>query len=445
LQVIYEDVDSVPVVTDVMSHANLWDDHGPGPVLLASLREDGMRRSDKISVTVLVPALVLVVATSVYGQTLTVLHSFTGGNDGARPQTGLTFDRGGNLYGTTHGGGFGSGTVFRLTRHGSSWTLSPLHSFNRTDGYGPQSSLIFGPDGALYGTTSGGGQHGDGTVFVLRPPQTVCKTVSCPWTETLLYSFTGGEDSMDPEGALVFDSSGNLYGVAYGDNFPGAHGPQGYGNGSVWELVHAGGAWTFNLVYGFTGLQGDGEGPAGGVVFDSAGNLYGTTIYGGEYGEGTVFQLIPSGAGWTEQTLHSFQSQGIFPQAGLTVDSSGDMYGVTFVGGYAFELTPSGGNWSFATIYQVSSGDGPAANLTIDAQGNLYGANQTGGAHQQGNVFKLVLRGGGWSYSDLYDFTGGSDGGQPVGSVVIDASGNIYGTALTGGANSYGTVWKLTP
>ncbi len=134
-----------------------------------------MRCSGKRSADVVVPTLTLLVVMSAHAQTLAVLHSFTGGMDGALPQTGLTLDRGGNLYGTTYGGGFGSGTIFRMTHHGSSWTLSPLFSFNRTDGYGPQSSLIFGPDGALYGTTSGGGQHGDGTVFALRPEQSVCE------------------------------------------------------------------------------------------------------------------------------------------------------------------------------------------------------------------------------------------------------------------------------
>ena len=378
-----------------------------------------------------------------HAQTLQVIHAFTGGLDGAYPFTGVTLDRAGNLYGTAAAGGVGNGTLFKLAHTGSGWVFHPLYAFHGSDGVAPYSPLLFGPDGALYGTTQSGGQYGHGTVFSVTPPATICRSVSCPWTETVLYSFTGTYDSLAPQGHLIFDSSGNLYGTAYGNNSSGT--PGGGGNGSVWELIHTGRAWTIDVIYGFTGLGFTPVGPLGGVIFDRAGNLYGTTFWGGVNNIGTVFQLTRSGSGWTVNILHSFDSMEFFPQAGLVADQAGNMYGATFEGAYAFELTPSGGSWNFASIYQITTFNGPFSDLTLDAQGNVYGATYTGGTHALGNIFKLTQSNGVWSLTDVYDFTGGNDGSHPTGSVILDSQGNIYGTASDGGAAGFGTVWVLTP
>ncbi len=391
-------------------------------------------------------ALLLALVPSAQAQTLTVLHNFTGGQDGSYPEAALTPDRAGNLYGTAAFGGLGYGTVFKLTRRSQGWVFNVLYRFQGSDGGDPMAPLIFGPDGALYGTTStgGGGGRPYGAVFSLRPPPMFCAAVSCPWTETMLYAFTGGVDSQAPEGHLIFDPSGNLYGTAFGYFVVDEGGLGGYANGTVWELVHSGGSWTFNVLYGFPGPP-DGANPNGGVIFDRAGNLYGTTVHGGSQRWGSVFELTPSGSGWSEQTLYSFpgNNQGTFPLAGLVADQAGNLYGATFIDGWVFELTPSGGGWNFSNIYQLPGGVGPQSDLTIDAQGNLYGANP-GTGNQTGNIFKLSYSNGTWRYADLHDFSGG-DGASPTGGVILDASGNLYGTTAEGGAFGYGTVWMLTP
>jgi uncharacterized repeat protein (TIGR03803 family) len=388
----------------------------------------------------------------IQAQTFTVLHNFSGGMDGAAPDTGLTIDRSRNLYGTAFVGSAGYGTIFKLTYKNSGWLFSPLYSFQGfNDGANPDSRVSIGPNGTLYGTTEHGGVNGYGTVFNLRPPQTVCRTVLCPWTKTVLYAFTGGTDSFTPQGDLTFDQSDNLYGTAYGYQIAGKEDLGGYDAGSVYELVHSNGGWTINVLYGFTGFN-DGSNPEGGVIFDQAGNLYGTATYGGAHGEGTVFQLTHSGSGWIEQTLQSFSYPGGFlPQAGLLSDQAGNMYGATFAGGNkgggtVFELTPSNGGWAFTTIYELpGSGTGPLSTLAIDSEGNLYGTSYNGGQHQNGSVFKLTQSNGVWTYIDLYDFTGGSDGSWPFGSVAVDTNGTLYGTASSGGAYGDGVVWEIAP
>jgi uncharacterized repeat protein (TIGR03803 family) len=395
--------------------------------------------------TAIVCTLPVVCRQSAHAQTLTVLHNFTGGLDGRYPEAALTLDRAGNLYGTAAGGGLGYGTAFKLTRRSQGWVFNTLYMFQSSDGGGPMAPLIFGPDGALYGTTSTGGGGGGpyGGIFSLRPPPTFCAAVSCSWTETTLYRFTGGMDSEAPEGHLIFDQAGNLYGTAFGSYVVHEGGLGGYQNGTVWELVHSGGSWTFNVLYGFPGPP-DGANPNGGVTFDRTGNLYGTTVHGGSQRLGSVFQLTPSGSSWSEQTLYSFpgNNQGTFPLAGLVADQAGNFYGATFIDGWVFELTPSGGGWNYNNIYELSGG--PQSDLTIDAQGNLYGTSPAGG-QGQGFVFKLSQVGGVWTFTDLHDFAGADDGAYPGGSVILDASGNIYGVTSQGGTFGYGTAWMLTP
>jgi uncharacterized repeat protein (TIGR03803 family) len=394
----------------------------------------------------------VVASPAAQAQTFSVLHSFTGGGDGADPRAGLTIDAAGDFYGTTRdGGSFGYGTVFKLTHRSSGWVLTPLYSFaGGDDGASPDGTVIFGPDGSLYGTTSlgGGGNcggQGCGTVFKLRIPATACKSAICPWTETVIYRFMGGSDGEGPAYAdLIFDKVGNLYGTT---RFGGAA-----SGGTVYELTPSGGGWTESVIYSFNNSP-DGYFPNSGVILDDAGNLYGTTYYGGTDGVGTVYQLTPSGSGWAENIIHSFPGSGedgVVPACGLIFDQLGNLYGATPAGGSGgggtvFELTPSGGNWIFAVLYNFNAGTGPYASLTMDRAGSLYGTTFTVGADGYGSVFKLTFSGGGWTYTDLYDFTGGNDGGNPESKPVFDANGNLYGTARLGGTYGNGVVWELTP
>ena len=232
-------------------------------------------------------------------QEYSVLNSFTGGGAGWGPYVGLTMDHAGNLYGTTAYGGvsyicgqnLGCGLVYKLVQHGSGWTLIPLYAFKGgNDGYMPVSRVVFGPDGALYGTTEAGGSNGCdksgcGTIYRLTPPATTCKAFSCPWTETVLHVFNGS-DGEAPTGDLVFDQAGNIYGTTQTggtDN-----------DGTVFQLTHSSGQWVLNTLLNCS--FGTGLVPQSGVILDQSGKLYGTTVGGGN-GEGVIFHLTPSDGG----------------------------------------------------------------------------------------------------------------------------------------------------
>jgi uncharacterized repeat protein (TIGR03803 family) len=407
---------------------------------------------------------VAIIATTIMaqGQTLTVLHPF--GNlpgDGANPYAGLTMDAHGDLYGTASSGGNGYGTVFELNRSGNSFVYRPLYSFQGgNDGDAPYTAVTVGPNGSIYGTTrNGGGSEDFGTVFNLQPPATFCRAVLCPWRETVLIGFNDSNGA-EPYGQPIFDQAGNLYGTTTYGGY--------YGEGEVYELTPSNGGWTQNIIYNF----GTGNGPyqpTGGVIFDHAGNLYGTTMWGGVGGYGVVYQLTPSGGSWIQTTLYSFNggSNGGRPSTNLLMDAAGNLYGSTgWVPetnnpGTVYELTPSGGGWTHTLLYAFpvgTEGAGSVSNLVMDSAGNLYGTTSFEGnqgcSYGCGTVFKLTPSSSGWIYTDLYDFTGGSDGAWPFGGVVLDSQGNLYGTAVYGGTGSEyclngaggcGTVWELTP
>lgn len=396
----------------------------------------------------IVAALTMLGAQIAQAQTFTVLHTFTGGTDGKAPEAGLTLDAAGNLYGTASAGGSGSGTVYRLTHKGSGWTFSPLYNFaGGDDGATPIARVIIGPNGTLYGTTEYGGNcvSNCGTVFNLAPPVSVCKAVKCYWDEKVLYRFLGGDkDGYQPGyGDLVFDRAGNLYGTTI---FGSAN-----SSGIVFELTPSSGSWTENILYAMT--SDSGVYPYSGVIFDHAGNLYGTALESGpETIYGTVYELTPSGSGWAETTLHNFQeaTDGSSPWGGVIFDSSGNLYGTTSNrgpsgGGTVFKLTPSNGTWTLTVLHSFAGSGGPQGGLTMDAAGNLYGTTYGDGTHDYGNVFELSPSDGGWTYTDLYDFTGGDDGGNPLGSVAMDANGNLYGTTSSYGTHGYGVIWEITP
>lgn len=370
-----------------------------------------------ISLSLCVVFLATILTQSASSQTFTVLHTFSGGADGAYPLAGVTSDFAGNLYGTADSGGAGWGTVFELKHSGSGWVLSTLYTFQGgSDGYGPLTRVVFGPDDILYGATNHGGQSDRGTVYSLRAPAHVCEAVRCPWTHTVLYAFSSGIDGAEPTyGDLLFDSLGRIYGTTTGG---------GEGNlGTAYQLTYSSGNWTESTLYSFE--ESGANFPSAGVISDSAGNLYGMADEGGSDGLGAVYELARSGSNWIYTDLHDFTgTDGAHPGTGLIFDTAGNLYGTTSVGGSGgggtvFELSPNSGGWTINVLENLSeSSQGPlGGSLTMDAAGNLYGTSFTGGTYDYGYVFKLTYSGGAWNYSTLYDFTGGADGGNPSGTL----------------------------
>ncbi|MGO9087734.1 MAG: choice-of-anchor tandem repeat GloVer-containing protein [Terriglobales bacterium] len=416
--------------------------------------------------------------------------------DGEQSSAGLIRDAAGNLYGTTpDGGANGAGTVFRLapsTQAGGAWTETVLHSFcsasNCTDGSNPAGALIQDAAGNLYGTTESGGANttshggqGGGAVFKLAPPAQPGGT----WTETVLYSFCSESSCTDgqfPRSGLTQDSAGNLYGTTQqGGAYTSGDG--GFGAGTVFEIsppAQQGGAWTETVLHSFCSAGNypscsDGYLPIAGLMQDAAGNLYGTTYWGGT-GWGIVFEVSPpaqQGGAWTETVLHTFCSvelnctDGQEPQAGLVQDAAGNLYGTTtdggantsakqpYGGGTVFKLAPpaqQGGAWTETLLYSFCSAsncaDGvtPKSGLIQDAAGNLYGATPSGGANNLGTAFRLNSTG---QETVLYSFcsvggTSCTDGEVPSAGLVQDAAGNLYGITQLGGADYYGgTVFEL--
>jgi len=383
-------------------------------------------------------AMVLLAPSQAFAQTESLVHSFAGGTtDGKSSFAGLVIDSSGNLYGTTSTGGANNdGVVFKITSLG---TFSLLHSFGTGDGINPQADLIMDSSGNLYGTTVYGGAHSRGTVFKLSESGGV-------WSETVLFSFAGGaSDGAWPCGRLAIDSSGNIYGTASGGGTN--------ANGTVFELSESGGVWTETTLYKFAGGTTDGVTPQGNVVIDSHGNLWGTTTYGGSHNVGIVFELAkptPPSTTWTETVPHIFTSgttDGRFP-FNLLIDSSGNIWGTTATGGAngdgtMFEI-PSGGSYSM--LFSFSNGYEPEGALIIDSSGNLWGTTLGGGANGHGEVFELTESLGVWSETAVYSFVAGtSDGQEPYGGLAVDSSGNLYSTTYVGGANGFGVVFKLIP
>jgi len=388
-----------------------------------------------------------------------VLYSFRGGLDGANPRGRLRLDGSGNLYGTTSiggetgCGGKGCGTVFKLAPDGAE---TVLHAFQGSpDGFGPDGDLIADTNGNLYGTTSGGGGAANaGTVFEIAPDG----------TETILHAFCSQPNCSDGGGPgnLVMDSHGNLYGPAnYGGHgglsvsFPGCY----LGCGIIFELAPGG---IETVVHAFTG--GDGAAPDA-LVMDGSGNLYGATGQGGSnrqaclasigfpYGCGTIFEISSSRM---EKTLHEFCSQpncddGWWPSADLILNNQGDILGPTCCaqsGNVLFKVAPDGEETVLHTFSLPSDGVSPMGGLVLDMKGNLYGATLQGGSGTGcpgdsgcGTAFKLAPNG---KKTILHSFAPGKDGTFPYGGVIADNAGNLFGVTANGGANGYGTVFEIT-
>jgi uncharacterized repeat protein (TIGR03803 family) len=405
-------------------------------------------------------------ATSASAATEKVLLKF-GGEEGYNPYAGLIFDGAGNLYGTVFFGGsddcaYGCGTVFELTpQTGGGWTKKVVHYFNGKDGNEPRAALVFDAKGNLYGTTQVGGADNCGTVFELTPK------AGGGWTEKVLHSFyCEGGDGYEPTASLILDGVGNLYGTT------GGGGAYKYYGTVFELTPRKDGAWTEKILHSFNDNGKDGNVPVAGLIRDASGNLYGTTSYGGggscsqggQVGCGTIFELAPNvGGGWTGKILHSFvdnSKDGNYPAGSLIFDASGNLYGTTFEGGVygggtVFELTPEAdGRWTEAVLhnfsYQNNGGSIPLASLIFDASGDLYGTD-SGSADNGGAVFELTPKaGGGWTETVLHRFNNKQDGIFPDASLIFDGAGNLYSTASAGGDPGCGrfgcgTVFEIIP
>jgi uncharacterized repeat protein (TIGR03803 family) len=415
-----------------------------------------------------------------------VLYSFQGGTDGATPAGGVVFDKSGNLYGATTDGGSTNcspvaacGTVYQLAppaKKGGAWTETILRVFQgkaSNDGELPAGGVIADASGNIYGTTAYGGSGGCvllgitggcGTVYEFSPPQ----TKGGAWTYAILYSFQGGKDGYLPIGDLAFDSAGNLYGST---EFGGGKGttcdPDYQYCGTVFKLSPPktkGGKWTEKVLHSFAAGT-DGANPNGGLVLDSAGDIFGTTAFGGSTrcqgpGCGTAFELkrpTKTGGKWTEKMLHVFtdSDDGAGPNGGLIFDAKGRLYGTAGGGGSArlgivFRLSPKGGKWNETVLHTFTDnvhGRNPVGPLSPDSSGGFYGT-ALDGPNFRGLVFRLTLpktHGGDWVFSILYPFKGVPDAGFPEARLIFDKARALYSTTVGGGTASGGTVFKLRP
>ena len=358
-------------------------------------------------ISAIAPLFLLASTAGAAAQTMTVLHNFTLFDDGGLPHNGMMVDSHGVFYGVTQYGGdrgcdlggvAGCGVLYQLKRAGSGWILSTLHEFH--DGAFPTTPGVptVGPNGTVYGGTWQGGANSAGLIYNATPLPRVPPTPEAPWNYKPIFQFTGGNDGGYPSryAPLRFDAAGNFYGSADGGGL--------FGAGVVFEMTPTGSGWTENVLYNFTGSS-DGAAPEG-VVFDSQGNMYGVGQTGGNtqqcggYGCGTVFELSHSGSGWTETTLHTFQE------------------GVD-------------GGWS-----------GP---LIRDSAGNLYGITTRWGPQSGGTVWELTPSSGGWTFTVLYSFPVTTAGDYGPYALALDPAGNLYGITNWGGANNTGFLFKLAP
>ena len=374
--------------------------------------------------TLAVLSALLMVARPAQAQTEAVLYNFTGTSS----QSGLTFDSFGNLYGTTQDvGASGAGTVLELSPNGSGgWNETTLHTFTGgVDGAYPNGSLIFDSVGNIYGTAAGGGANGGGVVFKLSP-------AGGGWTETILYNFcsqSGCTDGFNPRRGLIFDSAGNLYGTTYSRLF---------------ELSLTGGGWTEKVIYTTA------DDLIGSMSID-AGNIF--VVVSAGRSKGYIVEFSPSGDGWNATVIQEFPKDfpGHGPSGPLVFDKAGNLYGITAAG------YPRPENTSYATVYKLSPtkkgkwlkktlyiGDGavgdPFAGLAIDSSGNVYVVET--GSDFSGSIFELKVPN--YAERTLWNFNG-TDGENPLGSLILDNTGNLYGTTTDGGSNGDGVVFEVTP
>jgi uncharacterized repeat protein (TIGR03803 family) len=378
-----------------------------------------------------------------------VIYAFTGGNDGEYLDTDLVIDNAGNLYGSTvQGGIYGSGTVFELSPSATGWTHTVLYSFTGSaDGGEPYKGVTLDTHGNIYGTavTGGGGscEGGCGVVFMLT-------NSNGTWTQTVIHQFTGGSDGSGPGSGLTFDRHGNIYGMT----------PTGgtYGLGTVYQLQpQSDGTWNLNVIHEFTGGSDGSSGSAGRLILDRAGNLYGVTTVGGANGKGVAFEITHTHGTWTLVPLYAFKDQpdGALPYGGLLFDKAGNLYGTTYYAGVhdvgtVYKLTHAKGSWTETNLYSFkggSDGSSPISTLVSDSAGNLYGTTSDGGTNCAcGTIFKLSPNANGtWTESVEYRFPGAPKAGFAYNGMVADTVGNFYGATTHGGSANDGTIYKFKP
>ncbi len=390
---------------------------------LSSLRGISAFRRHAVSVFAgLVLLSALVAAQTPPAATFAVLHSFKG-TGGEYPLSAVIMDASGNLYGTTSEGGLhGNGTVYKVTPSGEEVVL---HSFKggRSDGAFPIASLVRDNTGNLYGTTTDGGAAGFGTVF----------KVAEDGAETVLHSFgESADDGRYPSAGLVRDSAGNLYGTTEDGGA--------LGFGTIFKVTESG---EETVLHSFAGNPTDGQYPIANLTRDANGNLYGTTELGGSANDGTVFKLDAAGS---ETLLFNFEggSTGANPFGGVIRDSSGNLYGAATYGahgvGLVFKLSPLGVETVLHKFTGGTDGAYPSAGVIRDSSGNLFGTAEFGGDFGAGVVFEVSSSG---TFSTVHSFSG-SDGADILTGLLLDSAGNLYGTATEGGANGQGTVFKLS-
>jgi uncharacterized repeat protein (TIGR03803 family) len=385
-----------------------------------------------------------------------VIRTFNPSAGGAIPYGALLMDKSGNLFGANSAGGTnGWGTIFELTPNGTGgWKYTQLYDCGvRLDCAVPMGSLVLDQDGNLFGVTA------FGNVFEISPDG------AGGWTGSVIRAFNGGFDGSAPS-PLVRDTAGNLYGT----NATGGSHSLGY----VFELSPAGGSWSLIHLHDFGGSDGaettnTAGNIVGGVIFDAAGNLYGTTGAGGSSskcsgGCGVIFELKNQSGVWTESVLHSFGgSDGSNPNASLFMDHAGNLYGTATSGGVdglgvVFESSPGSGGWTTRVLHGFTGthldGAYPNAALISDPAGNLYGTTFAGGGDLKscqvmsdfgcGTVFELSLSAGRWKTTILHAFSGRKDGGFP-GGVLLGSDGDLYGAAQSGGKLYEGVIFQLSP
>lgn len=392
-------------------------------------------------------ALVVLFVQPSSAQTESVLYSFTTGDGATTPVGSLIMDSSGNLYGVS--GSNTEGAVYELMpSSGGTWILKILHEFNSLSDGTPAAGLIMDAAGNLYGTCLFGGSTGYfGSVYELKPLS------NGTWKEQVLHSFVNdGHDGNFPDATLIFDKAGNLYGTTEEGGLKNV--------GVVFELTpYAGGAgWKEKILYSLPYKQKHWNDLDFPLVLDSAGNLYGVSDQGdnGPY----VFKLSPTSQGpWTLTTLYTFSvNSGPGPNApwsGVVFDSAGNLYGVTAGGGAqgsgtVYQLSPAAdGTWTEHNVVDFPSSCSPAclpeAGITVDSSGNIFGTAAATGT--SGVAYEVSPNGDGtWSLSILHAFSGGDDGADPGSGALLDVSGNLYGTTIEGGGTKgRGVVYEITP